>query len=155
LIIVVVGFALSAIDPATQVSAAPLLVMLPLVAVMVELPGVKQVASPVALMDATPLFVAVQFTVGLVVLPNVSVPVAANCCVAPTGIDAAAGVTVMDASVAAPQFKVALPLMLPLAALTIEPPTPKHLATPLPLIVATPLLVLQLTEFNGCDGPEE
>ena len=109
--------------------------MLPLVAVMVELPGVKQVASPVALMDATPLFVAVQFTVGLVVLPNVSVPVAANCCVAPTGIDAAAGVTVMDASVAAPQFKVALPTMLPLVPLR----TPERPAIRMMAMVTVPM----------------
>ena len=53
LIGVVVGVALSATDPAKQVSTALLLVMLPLVAVMLELPGAKQVASPVLERDAT------------------------------------------------------------------------------------------------------
>jgi hypothetical protein len=129
-IMVVVAFAPSVIDPAAQVSTALLLVMLPLVAVIVELPADKHVASPALLMDATKALLELallefQVTVGLVrlvMLPNVSVPVAVNCCVPPTGIDGEAGVTVMDVNTAAVQFKVAVPLMLPLVALIVELP---------------------------------
>jgi hypothetical protein len=55
LIMVVVGFALSVIAP--QLSTDPLLVTLPLMAVIVELPGVKQVASPEEVTDATAVLV--------------------------------------------------------------------------------------------------
>lgn len=156
LIIVVVGLALRAIDPERQVSTALLLVMPPLVAVIVVgLPAVKQVASPVLLMDAVPGLLVFQVTVGLVrlvMLPNVSVPVAVNCCVPPTGIDAGAGVTAMETSVAAPQVKLALPTMPPLVAvIVVELPACTQVANPLLLlIVATAVLrEFQVTALSG------
>jgi len=158
LIIVVVGLALRPIDPARQVSTALLLVTPPLVAEIVVGPGAQQVASPVLLMDATAGLLVFHVTVGLVILPNVSVPLAANCWVAPTGSDGVAGVTVMDASVAAPQVNVALPLMPPLlAVIVVELPACTQVANPLLLlIVATAELpVLQAMELSAVGWPRE
>jgi hypothetical protein len=155
LIGVVVGVAVRATDPAKQVSTAVLLVMVPFVAVMFELPGAKQVASPVPPMDATAALADLQVTgPGGIWLPKESLPVSANCCVPPTTAVAVAGVTLMDANGAAVQVKFTAPVMLPLVAEMAVVPCCRQVATPLPLIVAIPLLVAQLTEFKVCDGPE-
>jgi hypothetical protein len=67
------------------VSTAVLLAMLPDVAVMLELPTLRPVASPLALIEATAPLLVFQITefVILTVLASVYVPVAVNCWVAP------------------------------------------------------------------------
>ena len=59
----------------------------------------------------------------------------------------------IDTSAGAPQDSVALPLTLPLAgllvAMMLEMPCCKQVAKPLPSMVATPLLVDQLTPLSG------
>jgi len=155
---VVVGLALRAIDPARQLSTALLLVMPPLVAlIVVGPPGVKQVASPVLVMETAAALLVFQVTAGMVELPNVLVPVAANCWVAPTGIVAAAGDTVMAVNTAAVQVRVVLPLTVPLVAVICELPVLRHCATPLaaPMVATVVLADDHVTELSVCDGPEE
>lgn len=130
--------------------------MPPLVAVINEVPVVKHVASPVLLMLAVVNVPDDHVTeVSVVCAFNELVPTAVNCSVSPAATDGLGGDTVTDASTAAVQFSVVLPLTVPLVAVINELPTDKHVATPLPLIVATPLLVFQPTEFNVCGEPEE
>src|ERR1700691_6712481 len=64
------------------------------------------------------------------VLPSVNVPVAVNCCVVPSAIDGAAGVTAMETSVAAVTVRVVDPLMEPVVAVMFAVPSPVLLANP-------------------------
>jgi hypothetical protein len=136
------GFAgVTAIDTSvagvTVSSVAP--VMLPLVAEIVEVPTPTAVASPVALMVATPgVAEAHTALLSTCVELSLNVPVAVNCCVAPLGIDGFAGVTAIDTSVAGVTVSSVAPVMLPLVAEIVEVPAPTAVASPVALMVATP-----------------
>jgi len=81
----------------------------PNVAAMVVAPAETAVASPPELTVATAVCDEVQLTcvVKSLVVASEYVPVAVNCCVAPTAMLGLAGVTAMEASEAAVIFKVA------------------------------------------------
>src|SRR6266481_9863395 len=82
---------------------------------MVEVPIPAAVPSPAALIVATVVVNELQVTelVRFCVELSLNVPVAVNCCVVPLGIEALAGVTAMDTSVAAVTVNVALAAMFP------------------------------------------
>ena len=84
-------------------------------AIMVVLPRFSPVASPLAVIDATPLFDELHATVPVMscVLPSEKVPVAVNCCNVPSGIDGFAGVTVIEVNVAFVTVSIALAEMDP------------------------------------------
>ena len=96
----------TAIDVSVTVAAWTVRVVLPVtvprVARIVEVPAVTPVASPAVVIVAKAVFVELHVTwlVIFCVLPSLYVPVAVNCCVAPTVIVGFAGVTAMDCSVA-------------------------------------------------------
>jgi hypothetical protein len=129
-------------------------VTLPLVAVMFAVPNVRQVASPPVVIVATDVLSELQLTeFNATGWFNELVPAALNCSVNPAGTEAGFGDTVIDVSAGAPQDRVAMPLMLPVAgllvAMMLEKPCCKQVAKPLPSTVATPLLVAQVTPLNG------
>ncbi len=134
---------------AVTVSTAVLLVMAPDVAVMLEVPMPRPVATPPALIEATePLLVChVTEPVTSAVLLSVKVPIAVNGCVRPLAIEALAGEMAMDCRVAPVTVSTAVLLvMAPEVAVIFELPTLKPVATPTALIEATaPLLECQLT----------
>jgi hypothetical protein len=124
---------------AVTVSVAELLVIDPDTALIVVLPTPAPVASPVALIVATVVddepHVAVF--VRFCALPSLKVPVAVNCCVAPFAIDGAAGVTVIDCSVAAVPVSVAVFEVTPfIVAVMLVEPMPVTVASPVAAIVA-------------------
>jgi len=80
------------------------------------------------------------------VLPSVKVPVAENCCVFPSEMDGAVGVTAIETSTGAPTVKVVEPWMEPKVASTVVPPWATLLARPLALIVAICDDELQVTD---------
>src|SRR5438034_6164174 len=88
---------------AVTVSTAVLLVMPPEVAVILELPTLRPVATPLALMEATAPLLEFQVTelVRSCVLLSVYVPVAVNGCVRPLAIEGLLGVTAMETRVGA------------------------------------------------------
>ena len=136
---------------AVTVSTAVLLVMPPEAAVISELPTVKAVATPLALMEATaplPEFQVAELVRSWVLL-SVKVPVAVNDCVKPLAIEGLAGVTAMETNVGAVTVSTAVLLVMLLeVAVILEVPTLKPVATPLALIEATaPLAEFQVTEF--------
>jgi hypothetical protein len=63
-------------------------------------------------------------------LPSVNVPVAVNCWVVPSAIDAAAGVTAIDTNDAAVTVTVVDPLIEPVVAVIVAVPSPTLLASP-------------------------
>lgn len=75
------------------------------------------------------------------VLPSLYVPVAVNCCVAPSEIEADGGLTAIETNIAGVTVNVAAPLNIPEDALIVVVPTAKALASPCDpeasLIVAT------------------
>ena len=70
-------------------------------------------------------------------LPSLKVPVAANCCVTPSGSVGIAGVTAIETSVAAVTVTVVEPLIDPEVAVTVALPIVTLLATPRLFTVAT------------------
>jgi hypothetical protein len=136
---------------AVTVSTAVLLVMLPDVAVMLELPTPTPVATPLALMDATATLAEFQVAefVRSCVLLSVYVPVAVNDCVSPLAIEALVGVTAMETSVGAVTVSTAVLLVMPFdRAVMFDVPTPSPVVTPLPVIEATaPLLEFQVAKL--------
>ena len=110
----------------------------PKLAVTVAVPAATAVASPVvAAMVATGGALELHVTVMAFFEPSVYTPIAVNCCVIPATMLAVAGVTLIDASVAAVTVKVAAPEMLPEVAVMLVEPTASAVATPLGPIVAT------------------
>src|SRR3989339_579592 len=110
------------------------------VAVIVVVPTVKAVASP--LKPAALLMLATGETSGVVVqvtdvvrsavVASEYVPVAINCCVVPLAILGLTGVTAMDDSVAAVTVNVVLPEISPdVAVIVMGPPTVNAVASPL------------------------
>ncbi len=102
----IVGSAgVTAIDVSVAVcTVRTVLPVIPLkVAEIVLVPAATPVARPAAVMVETPVFEEVHVTwpVMFCVVLSVKVPVAVNCCVVPAGIAGLAGVTVIEARVAA------------------------------------------------------
>jgi hypothetical protein len=121
-------------------SVDPLIV--PEVAVIVEVPAATAVASPAELMVATVVVEEAQATefVRFAVLPSVYVPVAANCWVVATTIEAPAGVTATLTRAGAVTVRVVDPLTEPEVAVIVVAPRAIVDASPLPLIVADEVL---------------
>ena len=105
----------SVVEPVILLSAA----------VIVEAPVFTAFAKPpaaiVATLGADEPHVAVL--VRFCVLPSLYVPVAVNCCVLPTTIEAFAGVTAMDTSAGGATVRVVEPHTEPAHALTVALPT--------------------------------
>jgi hypothetical protein len=141
LTVVFAGFAVTTGPTAVTISdAVP--EILPLVAVIVELPTERACARPVALIVATAGTDDVQVTeaVRFCVLLSLKVPVAVNCWVCPAGTLIGLGVTAMDCKVAAVTVSVVLPLMAPEVAETVDEPTLAPVARPPAVIVATEVI---------------
>src|SRR5436309_1374696 len=118
-----------------------------LVAVIVAVPAALPVTSPLAVTVATAVLLLPQLTVrpdnGL---PLASFGVAVSCTVWPTGTDAVLGLTVTDATGTVLTVTVAVPLCPSLVAVIVAAPAVTPVTTPLPLTVATAVLLLpQLT----------
>src|SRR6184192_478089 len=118
-----------------------------LVAVIVAAPAVTPVTSPPALTVATAVLLLPQLTGrpdnGL---PLASFEVAVSCTVWPTCTDAVPGLTVTDATGNVLTVIVAVPLCPSLVAVIVAAPAVTPVTTPLPLTVATAVLLLpQLT----------
>jgi hypothetical protein len=126
----------------------------PEVAVIVIEPASTPVANPCepgeSLIVATVPSDELQLTVPVMfcVLLSLKVPVAVNCWVVLSGIDAVAGVTAIEISVASLTVNVVEPLTVPEAAEIVTPPTDAPVARPALLIVARDrLLELHVTEL--------
>ena len=139
--LVIDGFAgVTAIDcnvaAVTVNTVEPLIV--PDVAVIVEVPTPAPVAKPDALIVAVKVVPELQVTleVRFCVVPSLNVPVAVNCCVVLLVIDGFAGVTAIDCKVAAVTVNTVDPLIAPDVALIVEVPTPAPVASPAAVIVA-------------------
>jgi hypothetical protein len=91
---------------------------LPMVALIVEVPGVMPVESPPLLIAATAVLDELQVTLVVIVfvLLSVYVPVTTNCCVPPVTIVGIVGVTRMVTSAGAATVSVVEREMLPDAA---------------------------------------
>src|SRR5438552_2292168 len=118
-----------------------------LVAVIVAVPAALPVTSPLAVTVATAVLLLPQLTVrpdnGL---PLASFGVAVSCTVWPTCTDAVLGLTVTDATGTVLTVIVAVPLCPSLVAVIVAAPAVTPVTTPLPLTVATAVLLLaQLT----------
>ncbi len=127
------GFTVSRVDPET----------LPDVAVIVAEPAAIAVARPfdpaALLMVAMPVFEELHITdeVRFCVVLSEKVAVAVNCCFVPLAIDGAAGVTVIETSVAAFTLRTVDPDISPELAVIVALPPSAPVATPLASIVAT------------------
>jgi len=121
-------------------------------------PRAKPVATPwlptVLLMVTKLGFDEVQVTefVRVCVLPSLYVPVAANCCVFPTGMFAVAGVTAIDTNRGEATVRLVEAVREPSAAVITAVPTPVAVATPcvpreLLMVATAGLEELQLTEL--------
>lgn len=106
--------------------------MLPRVAVIVVAPAASVVANPPAAIVAMFGALELQFAeeVRSWVLPSLYVPVAVNCCVVPSGIEADGGLTVIETRAGTPTESCAVP--------TICPSVAEILAVPCPALVASP-----------------
>jgi len=115
----------------------------PRVAEIVVIPAATPLANPLTSTVATAGVDESQLTnaVRSRLLPSLYAPVAVNCCVVLSGIDNAAGATVIAVRLAAATVtvKIALPLMLPEVAVILTVPLLMPLAMPLALIETTPL----------------
>lgn len=111
----------------------------PWLAEMAVLPVATPVASPVLDTVAVDASDELHATAPVMfwVEPSLYVPVACNCKVVPTAIEALAGVTAMDTRAGGFTVSVEEPLIAPEAALMTVLPTPAPLANPVLEIVAT------------------
>src|SRR5438094_210264 len=128
-----------------------------LVAVIVAVPAALPVTSPLAVTVATAVLLLPQLTVrpgnGL---PLASFGVAVSCTVWPLCSDAVPGLTVTDATGTVLTVIVVVPLCPSLVAVIVAAPAVTPVTTPLPLTVATAVLLLaQLTARpdNGLPFP--
>jgi hypothetical protein len=114
----------------------------PEVAVMVVVPAVTAVASPLLSTVATAVLEELQVTemVTSWVVPSEKVPVAVNCWVVPPGTLGLAGVTAMEDKVAEVTIRVVPPETSPEVAVMIVVPAVRPLAKPVRLTVATAVL---------------
>ena len=113
----------------------------PDVAVIVVEPTASDVARPLLLIVATPVFDELQTTcpVKSCVVASVNVPVAINCFVVPLAIDGLVGVTEIEVNVAAVTVNELLPVILPDTAEIVVAPVLTAAARPEPFMVATPV----------------
>src|SRR5438094_323382 len=118
-----------------------------LVAVIVALPPPLPCTSPLAVTLATAVVLLSHVTVRPVNgLPLASFGVAVSCTVWPACTDAVLGLTVTDATGTVVTVTVAVPLCPSLVAVIVAAPAVTPVTTPLPLTVATAVLLLpQLT----------
>ena len=112
----------------------------PAEAIMFVAPVPLLVAKAAALMVDTDGAVEVQVTrlVTFWVDPSVKIPVAANCCVVPSGIDALVGVIEMDTSCAGETVRVVPADTVPTEAVMVAEPTARAEASPVAETVVTP-----------------
>lgn len=124
------------------VSIAGAEIILPEVAVIVEVPGVRAWTRPfvgsvlLMLPTAAPEEFHVTCDVKFWILPSVNVPVAVNCWFVAGAIETVAGVTAMETREMV-TIRVALLLTLPDVAVMVVEPTALPVASPLLAIVAT------------------
>ena len=111
----------------------------PKVALMVVAPVATLAARPCALMVAAAELDDAHMTevVRSWVLLSLNVPVAVNCLVVPTAMLEFAGVTAMEAKVAAVTVSDAVPVTEPVVALIVAEPVPMVLTNPVESTVAT------------------
>ena len=132
-------------------------------AVIVVVPAVAPrpaaaVASPLRSIVATAVFddVHVTFLVRSTVLWSEKIPVAMNCCEAPSGITVVAGVTSIEMRIPAVTFKLAEPLIEPSVAVTVVLLTAVPVNNPAELICATDFETVQTTDVvRSCVEPSE
>jgi len=127
------GVTVRIVLPATAPRAAPMDVV----------PVARLCARPagaVVWMLAIDVFEDVQLTCKEIscVPPSLYVPVAVNCCLAPSGMDGFAGVTRIDWSAAGRAVRLAFAEIAPELAVIVALPVPIDCAIPLVLTVATP-----------------
>jgi len=118
-------------------------------------PVAKALANPVALIEATVPFEELQVTelVRSWDDPSLNLPLAVNCCVAPTGIEGLLGLTVIELRLIT--VRVIMPVIGPDVACIVVVPTASAVANPEALIEATVVFEeLQPTEpVTSCDDP--
>src|ERR1700735_2504679 len=122
----------------------------PEAALMVLVPAATPVANPPVVIVATLVVPELHVTelVKFCVELSEKVPVAVNCCFAPTLTEGFAGVTAIDTSVAAVTVRVVEPLIAPETALIVLVPGATPVAIPPVVMVATPVVAeLQVTEL--------
>ena len=104
----------------------------PDVALMFAVPAATLVASPVLPTVAVDVVSDDQVAdaVRFCVLPSVKVPVAVNCCVVPSAIEAVWGVTAIETRVAVVTVNTVLPLTDPDVAVIVAVPVPALGANP-------------------------
>ena len=128
----VAGFTVTATTEADVIlsSADPLI--LPRLAVMVEVPLAREVPIPFELTLATTVLPELQVAedVRSCVLPSVKLPKAVNCCIVPSATDGLAGLTVIEAS--------ATVLTVRLVEAEMDPEVAEMLELPVAMVVAKP-----------------
>ena len=138
------------------VSVTGALVTAPDVAVITVVPAARLVARPI--LPAVLLIVAVAAVAELQVAVwvrscvelSVNVPIAVNCCVVPSAIEGAAGVTAIDTNAAGATVSEAVPLTAPDVAIIVTVPCATVLASPFvgtesPIVATLPVPALQCT----------
>jgi hypothetical protein len=119
-------------------------VALPRLAMIVEVVfGVTPVASPPAVMVAPTDALQATLDVKFCVLWSKKVPVAVNCCVAPGGTDAVAGVTAMETS--AFTISVAVPEIVPEVAVIVTVAAAVPAVASPPAVMVAPADALHVT----------
>ena len=121
----------------------------PEVAVMVELPATRAVASPLLSTEATDVLDELQVTDVVIswVVPSENVPVAVSCWVDPADRLGLAGVTAMEDRAPVLTVRVVLPDIVPEVAVIVAVPAETAVARPLLLTVAIDVLdELQVTD---------
>jgi hypothetical protein len=115
------------------------LLMLPSVAVIIEVPVARVEANPVLDIVATVVFADAQTTefVRFSIDPSLNVPVAVNCWVRPLATLGSAGVTAIAVTIAGVTVSVVAPLMPPSVAVMVDVPVASVVARPVLDIVAT------------------
>ncbi len=125
----------------TVTVAVPLLPSL--VAVIVAEPAVTPVTRPPLLTVATAVLLLAQVTTRPVsVLPAASLVTAESCWVEPVLMLAVAGLTVTEATGTIVTVMAAVPLLPSLVAVIVAEPAATPVTRPVPLTVATPVLLL-------------
>lgn len=101
-------------------------------AVIVEVPRLRAVASPLTVMEAMLVFEELQVAVPVMscVEPSENVPVAVNCCNVPSGIDGVAGATAMEVTLAPVTMRLAVEKTLPELAMIVALPAAIPTASP-------------------------
>jgi hypothetical protein len=138
-------------EAAVTVSTAGLLVTFPNVAVMLVLPAATPLARPIEIVaSAGTEEIQVTLEVRFCVLLSLYRPVAVNCCVAPTVMEAEAGLTVMVLSTGAEGPVAEAAVTVSAAGLLVTPP---NVAVMLVLPAITPLA--RPPEIVAMAGTEE